>query len=409
MDAIPDRALGGHREAARALERAAPRARAAALPALVPARGRRASCGSRWDEAIARITAKLRTVDPERAGLLRLEPRAHERDLLHVPEARPRRRLAARRQLRPALPRRLDHRPQGDARLGRADLLAQGPDRHRPRRPLRHRPREQPAGDDEVPALREEGRHPHRGGEPVPRAGARALLGAVGAVERAVRHADRRRLLLRSRRAATSRSSTACSSCSSRRAGSIAPSSTGRPRAGPRSRRSCARSSWSDLEQASGLSRAEIARFAELYRRAKSAVLVYSMGLTQHRFGVENVKAVVNLALARGNVGRPKTGIVPIRGHSGVQGTAECGVDPDKLPGRRRAHGRVGGALLRALGPPGEPSARAARGAPARSRGRGRRRLPLHARRQLPRHDARPARRGARARSRSRCACTRTS
>src|SRR6476646_5343440 len=57
------------------------------------------------------------------------------------------------------------------------------------------------------------------------------------------------------------------------------------------------------------------------------------MGLTQHRFGVENVKSVVNLALARGNVGREKTGIIPIRGHSGVQGTAECGVDADKFPG----------------------------------------------------------------------------
>jgi predicted molibdopterin-dependent oxidoreductase YjgC len=57
------------------------------------------------------------------------------------------------------------------------------------------------------------------------------------------------------------------------------------------------------------------------------------MGLTQWAFGVDNVKMVVNLALARANVGREKTGILPIRGHSGVQGTAECGVDADKLPG----------------------------------------------------------------------------
>ena len=57
------------------------------------------------------------------------------------------------------------------------------------------------------------------------------------------------------------------------------------------------------------------------------------MGLTQHRFGVDNVKAVVNLALARGMLGREKCGIMPIRGHSGVQGGGECGVDPDKYPG----------------------------------------------------------------------------
>lgn len=93
------------------------------------------------------------------------------------------------------------------------------------------------------------------------------------------------------------------------------------------------RMSWEELEASSGLKRADMERFARAYAQARSAVLVYSMGLTQHRFGVENVKSVVNLALARGNIGREKTGIVPIRGHSGVQGTAECGVDPDKLPG----------------------------------------------------------------------------
>jgi predicted molibdopterin-dependent oxidoreductase YjgC len=72
---------------------------------------------------------------------------------------------------------------------------------------------------------------------------------------------------------------------------------------------------------------------AATYARVSRAVVIYSMGLTQYTFGVDNVKMVVNLALARGMVGRPNTGIVPIRGHSGVQGTAECGCDADKLPG----------------------------------------------------------------------------
>jgi len=94
-----------------------------------------------------------------------------------------------------------------------------------------------------------------------------------------------------------------------------------------------ARESWESLEQAAGLSRADMLRFAEQYKRAKTAVFVYSMGLTQHRFGVDNVKALVNLALARGMVGREKCGIMAIRGHSGVQGGGECGVDPDKYPG----------------------------------------------------------------------------
>jgi len=91
--------------------------------------------------------------------------------------------------------------------------------------------------------------------------------------------------------------------------------------------------SWERLEKASGQSRADMLRFAETYARAKTAVFVYSMGLTQHTFGVANVKALVNVALARGMLGREKCGVMPIRGHSGVQGGSECGVDPDKLPG----------------------------------------------------------------------------
>ena len=91
--------------------------------------------------------------------------------------------------------------------------------------------------------------------------------------------------------------------------------------------------SWPEIESSAGVSRADIKRFAGLYGKAKTAVLCYSMGLTQHRFGVENVKAIADLALIGGNLGREKTGIMPIRGHSGVQGGGECGVDPDKFPG----------------------------------------------------------------------------
>src|SRR5262245_6446391 len=90
---------------------------------------------------------------------------------------------------------------------------------------------------------------------------------------------------------------------------------------------------FSEIVSDSGVEEREIRRFAEIYARAKTAVIVYSMGLTQYEFGVDNVKMVVNLALARGMIGREKTGIMPIRGHSGVQGSAECGADADKLPG----------------------------------------------------------------------------
>ena len=91
--------------------------------------------------------------------------------------------------------------------------------------------------------------------------------------------------------------------------------------------------SWEMLEQRSGLSRGEMEQFAVIYGRARTAVIVYSLGLTQHEFGVDNVKAIVNLALSRGMLGREKCGIMPIRGHSGVQGGGECGSEPDKFPG----------------------------------------------------------------------------
>src|SRR5436309_4403543 len=91
--------------------------------------------------------------------------------------------------------------------------------------------------------------------------------------------------------------------------------------------------SWEDLERFSGVPAGEMRRFAEMYARARTAVFVWSMGITQHRFGVENVKAIVNLALARGMVGRERCGLMPIRGHSGVQGGAEVGCVPNLLPG----------------------------------------------------------------------------
>ncbi|HEX6803045.1 MAG TPA: FdhF/YdeP family oxidoreductase [Terriglobales bacterium] len=86
--------------------------------------------------------------------------------------------------------------------------------------------------------------------------------------------------------------------------------------------------SWEDLERGSGLARADIFRFAEAFGKARSAIVVWSMGITQHRYGSDNVRALVNLQLAKGNVGRPHTGLMPIRGHSGVQGGAEMGGMP---------------------------------------------------------------------------------
>jgi molybdopterin-dependent oxidoreductase alpha subunit len=86
--------------------------------------------------------------------------------------------------------------------------------------------------------------------------------------------------------------------------------------------------SWQDLERSAGQGKAEMYRFAEAFGKARHAIIVWSMGITQHSYGSDNVRSIVNLQLARGNVGRPHTGLMPIRGHSGVQGGAEMGGQP---------------------------------------------------------------------------------
>lgn len=90
---------------------------------------------------------------------------------------------------------------------------------------------------------------------------------------------------------------------------------------------------WRDLEERSGLPREQMEELARHYAEAESAVFLWSMGITQHAHGADNVRAIVALALARGMIGREKTGLMPIRGHSGVQGGGECGVDPQRFPG----------------------------------------------------------------------------
>ncbi|MBI3819398.1 MAG: FdhF/YdeP family oxidoreductase [Planctomycetes bacterium] len=91
--------------------------------------------------------------------------------------------------------------------------------------------------------------------------------------------------------------------------------------------------SWNSIAESAGATRDEIMRFVDIYSKARTSVWCYSMGLTQHRFGVQNVMALINVVLSRGMIGREKCGIMPIRGHSGVQGGGEMAVDPSKLPG----------------------------------------------------------------------------
>jgi molybdopterin-dependent oxidoreductase alpha subunit len=86
--------------------------------------------------------------------------------------------------------------------------------------------------------------------------------------------------------------------------------------------------SWSDLTAACGVQRDAIQRAADMLVEAKRGVLCWAMGLTHHAHGVGNVVALANLALARGWLGRRGCGLLPIRGHSNVQGVGSVGVTP---------------------------------------------------------------------------------
>ena len=94
--------------------------------------------------------------------------------------------------------------------------------------------------------------------------------------------------------------------------------------------------SWEELELLSGASREEMYAFAKMVGEADKAVFVWSMGITQHECGEDNVRAIVNLALTKGFVGREGCGLMPIRGHSGVQGGAEMGCYSTVFPGGRK-------------------------------------------------------------------------
>ncbi len=86
--------------------------------------------------------------------------------------------------------------------------------------------------------------------------------------------------------------------------------------------------SWADIELHSGVAMAKIEEVAGWFCEAKKVVFTWAMGITHHRHGVDNVESIVNLALLRGMVGRPHAGLLPLRGHSNVQGVGSMGVSP---------------------------------------------------------------------------------
>lgn len=84
--------------------------------------------------------------------------------------------------------------------------------------------------------------------------------------------------------------------------------------------------SWEEITGTCGIPQREIEAAATLISQAQGAVFAWAMGITQQRNGVDNIFGIANVALLTGNAGRDGTGLMPIRGHSNVQGFGSMGV-----------------------------------------------------------------------------------
>ena len=86
-------------------------------------------------------------------------------------------------------------------------------------------------------------------------------------------------------------------------------------------------------EEVTGVPRELLFRAAELYARSETSAIVYCLGITQHRCGVNNVRSLANLSMLCGQIGRPCTGVNPLRGQNNVQGACDMGGLPNYYPG----------------------------------------------------------------------------
>jgi len=87
------------------------------------------------------------------------------------------------------------------------------------------------------------------------------------------------------------------------------------------------------VEQISGISAHDLETAARMYATADKAMIVYCMGITQHTTGTDNVKSCANLAMLTGHIGRPSTGVNPLRGQNNVQGACDMGALPNVFSG----------------------------------------------------------------------------
>ncbi|GGI70892.1 formate dehydrogenase subunit alpha [Vulcanisaeta souniana JCM 11219] len=86
-------------------------------------------------------------------------------------------------------------------------------------------------------------------------------------------------------------------------------------------------------EEVTGVPKEAIREVARLYALERPSMIMWTLGITEHENGTENVSALINLALLTGNVGKPGAGLMPLRGQNNVQGGADVGCAPGRLPG----------------------------------------------------------------------------
>jgi formate dehydrogenase alpha subunit len=90
------------------------------------------------------------------------------------------------------------------------------------------------------------------------------------------------------------------------------------------------------VEQITGVPREEVVKAARLYGASRKAGIFYTMGITQHTCGTDNVRAIANLATLTGNIGRESTGVNPLRGQNNVQGASDAACLPNVYPGYQK-------------------------------------------------------------------------
>ncbi|MFG3136783.1 molybdopterin oxidoreductase family protein [Streptomyces sp. NPDC048211] len=89
----------------------------------------------------------------------------------------------------------------------------------------------------------------------------------------------------------------------------------------------------SAAEQVTGVPAEAIRKLAHAYATAERAQLCWTLGITEHHNGTDNVRALINLSMLTGHVGRYGSGVQPLRGQNNVQGGGDMGAIPNKLPG----------------------------------------------------------------------------